>query len=323
VLEGYGLNNLVVPTRHLLVRDLVGDILCDLAGDGLGTSRVSRHQGEVVRKAAVRAWWEKARKQGEEGYLLAHVLPTGRHNNFPNDHVLRVLARKYPRRLPEVYRAVLEDHPGFQSWPVAEAVGNSPLPRPEKLRLFLAATRHPNLEHRPAALRELKRLDAELFVERLVETLEALPAKPEAPYWMCREATFAGLTRQTADPRAWRALERAGKRADVGLRMEILQRAAGEPEEGPLREERLAFLAAFLDDATLRATPSDPKRYEGFPAGHEYPWLEVRNFAALQLAALLKLPEKPKPGCKPEEWAALRAKVRQALRQERARAGRP
>ncbi len=320
VREGYGIGRIDVPTRHLLVRDVVADILRDLACDGFGTNRVTRQQGEVVQKTAVRAWWEKARKQGEEGYLLAHVLPTGRHNNFPNGHVLRVIARKHPRRLPEVYRAVLEDHPEFQSWPVAEAVGKSALPGPEKIRLFLAATRHPNLEHRRAALRELKDLDADAFVERLVATLEALPAKPEGPYWMCREATFAGLTRQTADPRAWRALECAARRADVGLRMEILQGAAGEVA-GPRRKERLAFLAAFLDDATLRVTLSDRQRYEGFPAGHGYPWLAVRDFAALQTAALLKLPEKPKPGWKPEEWAALRAKVRHALQQEQVRAG--
>ena len=130
---------------------------------------------------------------------------------------------------------------------------------------------------------------------------------------MCREATFAGLVGQTADPHAWRALEKAARRADVGLRMELLKRAAGGPGR-PHLEERLAFLAAFLNDATVRDTWSDPKRYEGFPAGHDYPRLEVRDLAALELATLLKLPEKPKSEWKPEQWAALRAKVRQALK---------
>jgi hypothetical protein len=158
-------------------------------------------------------------------------------------------------------------------------------------------------------------LDAGAFAERLVETLESLPAKLKGPCSNCPEATFAGLVVQTADPRAWQSLERAARRADVGLRMEILKETTWD-RTGRQRKERLAFLAAFLDDATVRDTRSDPEKYEGLPAGVEYPRLEVRDFAALELARLLKLPVGPKP-----EWAGLRAKVREALKQEQASAG--
>jgi hypothetical protein len=54
-------------------------------------------------------------------------------------------------------------------------------------------------------------------------------------------------------------------------------------------------------------------KYAGPSAGDGYPRLEVRDYAALELASLLKLPEKPKPEWKSEEWAKLRAKVKQAL----------
>jgi hypothetical protein len=284
-----------------------------LAGEDLGKDWLRRLQGYAVEKRDALGWWQKARKGGEEAYQVAHALPSGPKEMWPEDLMLRIITRRYPRRLPGLYRTLLEDRPGMQSWPLAEAVRKSSLPRDEKMELYLRASRHKDLEHRRAALREMKGLDEKVFVERLVETLELLPAKPTEPYWMCREATFAGLVGQTADPHAWRALEKAARRADVGLRMELLKGASGGPGR-PHLKERLALLAAFLDDTTVRDTWSDPKRYEGFPAGHVYTRLEVRDFAALELASLLKLPEKPKPEWKPEQWSALRAKVRQALK---------
>jgi hypothetical protein len=306
-----GFNNF--PTWHLRVQDLASDLLQKLAGENLGKDWVRRQQGYAVEKAAAQAWWERARKQGEEAYLLAHILPAGRTNTFPNDHLLRVIAKRYPRRLPGLYCTVLDERPEMESWSLSEALGKSSLPCGEKVELFLRASRHKNLEHRRAALWELKGLDQKVFVERLVETLESLPTKPEGPYWKCREATFARLVVQTADPRAWRALERAAKRADVGLRMEMLEGVGGDAKD-PQRKERLAFLAAFLDDATIRDPRSDAKMFEGPHAASQYPRLEIRDYAALEIATLLKLPEKSRPEWKPEEWAALRAKVRESLK---------
>jgi hypothetical protein len=300
------------PPWHLRVRDVVSGLLQRLAGEE-GKDWPQRESSYTVERAAAQAWWERARREGEEAYLLARVLPARAKVFFPDDHLLRAIAKKYPRRLPGLYRTVLDERPRMESWPLAEAISTSPLPRGEKVALFLRASRHKELEHRRAALWELKDLDEEVFVERLVETLETLPAKPKGPYWFCREAAFGHLVVRTADPRTWRALEKAAKRADVGLRMEFLRAVAWGPD-GPQRKERLAFLAAYLDDATMRDTDSAPVKYAGPSAGDDYPRLEVRDYAALQLAWLLKLPDQPKPEWKPEQWAELRARVRKALK---------
>ncbi len=304
------------PPWHLHVRDVVSGLLQRLAGEE-GRDWPRRESSYTVERAAAQAWWERARREGEEAYLLARFLLPRAKVHYPDelllrDHLLRALARKYPRRLPGLYRIVLEERPRMESGPLAEAIGKADLPRGEKVALFLRASRHKNLEHRWAALVELRGLDEKVFVERLVETLETLPAKPRVAYWCCREATFAHLAVRTADPRAWRALGRAARRADVGLRMQMLDGVA-QGGTGPQRKEALAFLAAFLGDSTVRDIDSDFYRYWGIPAGHGYPRLEVRNFAALELARLLKLPDRPKPEWKPDQWAALRAKVRKAL----------
>jgi hypothetical protein len=174
VLEGAAA--LGVPGRHVRVRGVAGDILCGLAAGDLDRGWL-RQQDAAVQKAAARAWWAKARKQGEEKYLLAHVLPAGPEAQDPNDHLLWVIARRYPRRLVGVYRTVLEGRPDVQSGPVAEAVSNSTLPREEKIELLRRAARHANPEHRRVALLVGRGLDPKAFAD----TAEMLPVPKEGP----------------------------------------------------------------------------------------------------------------------------------------------
>ena len=86
---------------------------------------------------------------------------------------------------------------------------------------------------------------------------------------------------------------------------------------------RARFLAEFLDDATLRTGKGT--LYEVGPRAHAgVREIEVRNFAAIAIGRLLKLP-RPLPGdggifgaslWKPEQWSELRGQVREALKNE-------
>ena len=128
---------------------------------------------------------------------------------------------------------------------------------------------------------------------------------------MCIESYFACLVGNTGNPRAWRALEKAAKRCDVGLRMELMGELCRFGAKHS--KEQLAFLSAFLDDSTLRDMNSDPRRFEGFPAGDDFARLEVRNYAALEFGRLLKLKRTPEPTWNDEQWAQFRTEVRKAL----------
>jgi hypothetical protein len=57
-------------------------------------------------------------------------------------------------------------------------------------------------------------------------------------------------------------------------------------------------------------------RLDGPNAGDADERIEVRNFAALQLASLLGMKVDVKPDRSAAEWAVLRGKVRQAVTQE-------
>jgi hypothetical protein len=286
------------------VRERVDQLLSGLAGDDSEIATVNRLEKEVAR-----AWWDKVKKRGEEAQLLAQVLP--KDNEWPRSQLLRVLLKKYPLDLLKVYRTLLDERPDMHSWALAHVLTLSTIPRQKKVEALMYAGRHKSLDHRFCAAQELRNIDEAAFVEILEETLDNLPKSPKGEYWMCREGYFAALVGGTGNPRAWRALEKAAKRSDVGLRMELIGQLCRSGAKHS--KELLAFLSAFLDDETLRDMNSDPRRFEGFPAGDDFARLEVRNYAALEIGRLLKLKSTPEPTWNDQQWAQFRAEVRKAL----------
>jgi len=308
-----GFNNF--PAWNLRIKDVVSDLLQELAGEELGKHWLRRQQGWAVEKGDAEAWWDKARKEGEEVYLLGHVLPEGAKAEWPNSRTLSIITEKYPQHLPKLYRTILDERPKMQSWPVAEALARSSLPAEKKLELFRHAANHKDLEHRRVGLRELQKLDPQQFLTILLATLEALPKTPTEPYWKCPEAGFAHLVLATDDPRAWKMLEKVAKRSDVGLRMEFMNPMNYSYIEDRQRQQRLDFLAAFLDDAEAPDVKANPEMFSGPHAGFTFARLEVRDLAAMIIASILGMPDQPDRAWTPQQWEKLRAQVMQALKQ--------
>lgn len=228
--------------------------------------------------------------------------------------MLGIITEKYPDRLPKLYRTILDATPKVQSWPVADAVAKSSLSAEQKRELFLYAASRPNLEHRRFGLAKLQKLDPRLFMTILLATLDALPKTPTEPYWECPEAAYALLVLETDDPRAWKKLEEVGKRSDVGLRMEFMNWMSYSFLEGRLRQQRLEFLAAFLDDAEAPDVKANPEMFSGPYAGFTFTRLTVQDLAAMEIASILGMPDQPDRNWTPEQWEKLRTQVKQALK---------
>ncbi len=310
-----------VPSFHYRVRDVVSDILQGLSGRDLGTNGLRRRQGYAVEKAEAEVWWKEARAIGEESYLVRHVLPPPG-EKWANDTMLEVLAKKYPRRLAEVYRKLLADHPKMVSWPVAQAVSRSSLPLDVKRELILGAIAGKNVQHRREAFWELLKLDPKKFNPLLTRVLRELPAVPPGEYWPCEEAAFACLVRETTDAAVWTAFEKAAKRADAGLRLEYLGHLQGYSFAAQTRKHQLRLLAQFLDDRTVRDATQEPEKYIGPYAGFQgFARVQVRNFAAMQIGHILKMSEEPRPEWTDAQWSAFRRQVREALDRQGIRDG--
>jgi hypothetical protein len=309
------------PPRIVLVHEIVADLLRGLAG--AEASRQWRRRVVTngssswpLEKQDVIAWWRSVKNIDEEAYLADHVLsddPTQIRLNRSN---LDLLAKKYPQHLERIYRTILDERPKVEPWEVVETIAQSSLPKDKKIELLLLGATHKNLEHQAAALSMLSELDHRRFVALLIKALNGLPNTPKIPYWRCPEAHLARLVIMTNDRIAWQVREKVAKRSVVGLRMEQIDDSHSDPKLH--REQRLKFLAAFLDDSTLRDADSDPNAYEHLYAGYGFSKMEVRNFAALQIASVVGIDFKTEclKDLKPEQWSTLRKLVRQALERE-------
>jgi hypothetical protein len=279
---------------------VVGDLLEGLAAEELmrgdekrdvGGGWLRRLQAWRIKKSAAMDWWAKAQKVGEETYLLDRVLPAKGKNDgerrAANEHLLRVIAAKYPKHVPELYRTVLDKRPELDSSDLARTVVRCTLPVKEKIDLLESAVKHKDYAHRLSALRALKDVDRKRFDALLLATIEGLPTDVPGRYHTCSEAQVAELVADSDDPRAWSALEKAAKRAKPGLRMKLLSHFE---DPRPLRRaERLRLLGAFLDDD------------------------EVRDAVALELATVLEIEVGSDRFLTPLEWATIRAALKVEL----------
>jgi hypothetical protein len=140
-----------------------------------------------------------------------------------------------------------------------------------------------------------------------------LPQTPTEPYWECPEAKFAHLVMATDDPRAWKALEQVAKRSDVGLPMEFLNPMDYTYVGDRHRRQRLEFLAAFLDDADVPDRKARPEMFSGPHTGFTFERVAVQDFAAMKIASLLDMPDRPDRDWTPRQWEKLRRPVKEAL----------
>jgi len=302
------------------VNHLAGQILKGLACGQIPADGLDGARGWPLDPDAARSWWQVAKREGEEKWLLRHVLPTDGDAEEPVPALLVTIRAKYPHRLLPIYRAVFRGMPNLDSRNVAAAVITAAIPNEDKVDALVEAARNDRYVHRDAALDGLWELDRRKFRTALQETLDWMPRDVEK-YWTAELPYVTWDVIRADDPASWAALTAATKRASVGLRMELLGKIFDKSDQPDTeaRAGRLRYLEAFLDDATERDLETDRKKYDGFPAGHEYPRLAVRDFVALELARAMSIAVPVKPDRGPAEWAAIRYRVREALAAERRR----
>jgi hypothetical protein len=304
------------PSRHLRVGDYAGIVLEELAaGEELEGGGFRRLQGSRVTVEAAKAWWAKAEKVGEEAYMVERLLPPVAKDGrtlWLRSLPLRLIVTKYPKRLPELYREVLDKRPDLQSWELAEEIAKSAMPAKEKADLFAAVGEHEKLDHRLPALRALKELDEKRFNALLLTTVEKLPKDVTELYCGCQEAAVARLAVECGDPKVWAAFEAAVERASLGLRMEMLHNLAGREVQGR-RAARLRLLVAHLDDTEVMDRKED-KRFDGPGAGFPYHRITVGDAVALDLGRMVGVEVPYKPDRTAAEWAAVREQVRKAVK---------
>ena len=122
---------------NLRVRDIVSDLLKGLAGQEAKFDWLRRQTGYTVPKDGITAWWLKAQKEGEEAFLLRRFLDLdepsdGARGARIREHRLLLLVAKYPNRIPEFYRTILEKNLDIETY----ALLDSKIPDAEKIEAY-------------------------------------------------------------------------------------------------------------------------------------------------------------------------------------------
>jgi hypothetical protein len=155
----HGFNNF--RSWRLHIADVAGDLLEGLAGDYIERDWLTRLQGHRVDKAQAIRWWDRVRNIREEMYLMESVLPrrvAAGESARISEHHLHVLAAKYPRRVLDLYRLVLDERPEVDSRMLSQAVLRCAVPSRLKVELFTRAAERKENDHRLHALEALERM---------------------------------------------------------------------------------------------------------------------------------------------------------------------
>ncbi|MEZ6142425.1 MAG: hypothetical protein R3B84_17845 [Zavarzinella sp.] len=310
------------------VRDIVCDLLAKLSGNRLPRETES---GEIfyeewrtshyrLNKAAVNKWWIETSKKNEADYMAEFVMPPVDKKKeflYLNTILLYVIQKKYPNQLPVIYRNLLEKRPEVDSTEIATALMKSKLLEKDKVAIFTLAARHSKLEHRYDALDALSQMEQQpKFDELLLDTLVHFPKSLVGRTAFRIELSIMKLSVQSNKPKTLQIVSKLLTECPCLFRMCVL-RELGEVEmEYVLSDDemlddipqRLRLFQAFLQDQEI-PTFEDPPECA-------VEKIEVRNHAALQIAAVLKIKTKLNATSTPKQWATFREKMNQAAELE-------
>jgi hypothetical protein len=288
------------PEERVRLGELAKKLLADMSGARGPKAVESVGNG----RDAERRFFEQAAVTSTDAKIAAfHEVP------------LWILGQKDPQSLLAICAKVpaeaTADVPLFA--PV-EAVARSKLTRQEKADALAGmCERLGDYRRQRFVLQRLAKLDEERCVALLRPILARLPDDVNEPYWTCEAAYYTQVVMELHDDGIWKDYLKIAKRAAVGLRMEMMNSMNYSYIGDTNRGRRLAWLAEFLDDAALRDCAADRHRYDGPCAAFTIEKLEVRDFAAMQIASLLNFDDRPTEFWTKAEWAQLRSKVRTEL----------
>jgi hypothetical protein len=278
----------------LRVKDIALDLLVQLHGGEFKTD----DRNELLKEIAL--WYADALKLGEAKYLTTRLVGEDDEQEFPREMLLRLIAEKYPERLPDVFRKIIDERALLRnhSWLFARAIEDGPIPPPDKQKIFdyAACCEYPAV--RSAGIHFLRPYDPVRAKKLLLLALSKLSTRPSN-----RAALYARTVAEGTDRDEWRAFGLALRQAEPAGRRRLLNRML-DAEAPAARKLRLALAAEYLTDDDTEPPFENELTLQ----------FEVRNTVALRLAEQLGLEADVYQT--EEEWAAFRATLRTRVNEE-------
>ena len=299
------------PPYRKRVGDLAKNFLWDMAGATLPKTNGWRGDPHEWTK-----WAEQCDFDDEAAFLrkAAFNEETGEAYEVP----LRILDVRYPEqfiKFCETIGAKVTNKTYCHYF--TDTIGDSKMPIDEKRRLLTLLSKQLPEKQKRYPVQALGKIDGASSAKLVLPMILKIPQDVDEPYWTSESARLTHVVMEIDDIEVWKAYLTAAKKASVGLRMEMMNPMNYSYISGKQTKLRLAFLAEFLDDETVRDKSVNSKNFEGPSAGFTFPKISVQNFVAMKLASLLiKEHDRPDLSWTAERWSALREEVRKELAQQ-------
>jgi hypothetical protein len=301
---------MMANARMKRLGELARDLIVEIAGGTLDAPPRGGVDTEFLKK-----WWEDVDQAGERGRLAAGAFNReGDTITGCNEATAKIIAHKYPGDLKKLCDEFTRHaRPDAQPFSLAEAIAGARLPLEQRVTLLTDFAKDGSFEHKRCVLQNLAKIDDGACAPLLIPILRELPGDDDGPYWQSPFPHFSHVVMQIEQDDVWREFLRFAKRSSVGQRMELLNPFDYTYIGDKNRLRRLALLAAFLDDRALRDDSKNKEKWEGPCAAFTFPKIEVRNFAAMQIASILKLGAHPDEFWTAQQWEGLRKHVQAEL----------
>ena len=268
----------------LRIADVASHLLGELSGGELKPVWSKERKTRRIDQQAAREWFAKVKEQSEIEFALNHLVKRDPNTNQNvNPAWTRIIQVRYPDRLAEAVRRVINDPTQKSVWPIFELLLASDMSLESKMELLDQAVSSGDFDAKWAALHWMKTLDPERTTSKLIEVLDQFPTTlTSKESFFIPEADFISNASQWEDERVWTAIKKVISRADTPLKVEIFK-PWGTMCMANTRQ--LALLIEYLDDTSI---------YKSKPAGDMpnfnaigFEQITVGNFAALTIEGYL------------------------------------
>ncbi|MEI7986625.1 MAG: hypothetical protein WCI55_13445 [Armatimonadota bacterium] len=258
--------------------------------------------GGSYNKQAQRKWWAEASKKSEVDNCWTSLTAK---KDYPSEGPMWFAQAHHPEMLLKALDVVLARKDKTQIYGFLGALVRSNLDRKVVIDALVKASKSSISDQAHAGVVFLKKVSPSESDAALIRILRDLPKSSLQKAWLSREASYGKSVAESDSPEVWSAYFEATKRADLDLRLEMIQNAAYAEFTPTTTKLFLKYLSAFFDDKAQATEPKEMMNRQHF----DLPSLRVQYLALILAAYQVDVKPIPKKTASAAEWTTFRKAV--------------
>lgn len=266
--------------------------------------------GSSGQKSSLKEWWAEASKKSDVDNCWTSLTAK---TDFPSEGPMWFAQAHHPEMLLKALDVVLARKDKTQIYGFLGALVRSNLDRKVVIDALVNASKSSISDQAHAGVVYLKKVSPSENDAALIRILRDLPKSSLQKAWLSREASYGKSVAESDSPEVWTAYLEATKRADLDLRLEMIQNAAYAEFTPTTTKLFLKYLTAFFDDKAQATEPKELMNRQHFGL----PSLRVQYLALILASYQVDVKPIPKKSASAGEWTTFRKAVEAKLAKEK------